>query len=231
MEILCEPVRYSFHPGCDRFPDVFLAGSNLARNDGATTNDPGAPAGEPAPWPSHRAGLVYLFQTGDEPNPVPALDGRPERGYAIRPRGRARLDHDYALVLAAGLVLAEEANDDLLAACRKTNQLTVEAVLRPDRLDQSGPARIVTFSTDPNTRNYTLGQERDKLLFRLRTPRTGDNGVNPETTLGPIPDGRPIHVIVTYRPGLLAGYVDGREVYRGESVQGDWPAPQFLVQR
>ena len=55
--------------------------------------------------------------------------------------------------------------------------------------------------------------------------------MNPETTLGPIPDGRPVHVVVTYRQGQLTGYVEGQEVYRGESVQGNlsnW-APQHLL--
>ena len=182
-------------------------------------------------WPSNREGLVYLFETGDKPNQVPSADGRPERGYAIRPRGRARLNHAYAMVLAGGSYLVDEANNDLLTACRKSNQLTVEAVIHPDRLDQSGPARIVTFSSSAYSRNFTLGQERDKLIFRLRTPKSGDNGVNPETAVCSIRAGSPLHVVVTYQPGRLVGYVDGKEVYRGESVQGDlsnW-APHHLV--
>ena len=109
--------------------------------------------------------------------------------------------------------------------------MTVEAVIRPDRLDQSGPARIVTFSSDSGSRNFTLGQERDKLVFRLRTPQAGANGVNPETALCPIPDGPPLHVAVTYRPGQLVAYVDGEEVRRSSDVRGDlrnW-SPQHLL--
>ncbi len=193
LEVSGKPVRYSFHPGCDRFPDVFLASSKRAAHGGAAPSTPHASNREPVRWPSNREGLVYLFQTGDKPNQVPSIDGRPERGYVIRPRGRARLNHDYAMVLAGGSYLVEEANNDLLTACRKSNQLTVEAVIHPDRLDQSGPARIVTFSSSAYSRNFTLGQERDKLIFRLRTPRTGDNGVNPETAVCSIPAGSPLH--------------------------------------
>jgi hypothetical protein len=135
------------------------------------------------------------------------------------------------MVLAGGAFLANGADNDLLEECRKSNQLTVEAVIRPDRLDQTGPARIVTFSSSAYSRNFTLGQDRDKLIFRLRTPNAGDNGVNPQTTLCPIPDGPPVHAVVTYRPGQMVGYANGKEVYRGESVQGDfsnWAAHHLL---
>jgi hypothetical protein len=135
------------------------------------------------------------------------------------------------MVLAGGSFQADEAAEDLLAACRKSNQLSVEALVRPDRLDQAGPARIVTFSSSAGSRDFTLGQERDKLIFRLRTPKTGENGYNPEITLCPIPAGVASHVVVTYRPGLLAAYVNGKEVYHGESVQGDFSnwAPHHLL--
>src|SRR5262249_21365289 len=141
FELLGEPVRYSFDPGCDRFPDVFLAAPKQAERVAAAPPVPQDSAREPGTWPSNRAGLVLLFETGDKPNQVPSLDGRPEHGYTLRPRGRARYDHNYAMVLAGGSYLADEANEDLLSSCRKTNQLTVEAVFRTDRLDQTGPAR------------------------------------------------------------------------------------------
>jgi hypothetical protein len=221
LEVIDEPVRYSFHPGCDRFPDVFLASSKLAAKGGAVTPTPNASNLEAVRWPTNREGLVYLFETGDKPNQVPSVNGRPERGYTIRPRSRARLDHNYAMVIAGGSFLAGAAEKDLLEACRASNQLTVEAFIRPDRLDHVEPARIVTFSSSAYTRNFTLAQEQDRLVFRLRTPSTGENGVNPQTTLCTIPAGQTLHIVATYRPGRITGFVDGKEVYRGDSVQGD----------
>jgi hypothetical protein len=231
FEVLGQPVRYSFHPGCDRFPDVYLAITRTEEHAGPAPAPPAPPSSEHVAWPSNRQGLVYVFQTGDASNQVPAASGRPERGCSIRPRGRARLDHDFAMVLAGGSYLADQADDDLLAACRRSNQLTVEALIHPDRHDQSGPARIVTFSSTAYSRNFTLGQDRDKLIFRLRTPGSGDNGVNPETTVCPIPDGQPVHVVITYQPAQLLGYLDGKEVYRGSRVQGDFSnwAPHHLL--
>jgi hypothetical protein len=225
LEIIGEPVRYSFHPGCDRFPDVFLAQSNLANNDAPSSNAPNPVTGNAGSWPSDQRGLAFLFDTADKPNTVAG------RAYPIHERGRARLNHDFAMVLTGGSFQADEAAENLIAACRKSNQLSVEAIVRPDRLDQAGPARIITLSSSAGSRDFTLGQERDKLIFRLRTPKTGENGYNPEITLCPISAGIPSHVVVTYRPGLLAAYVNGKEVYHGESVQGDFSnwSPHHLL--
>ena len=52
LEILGEPVRYSFDPGCDRFPDVFLAAPEVARGGAAAADAPVAAGGDPAPWPA-----------------------------------------------------------------------------------------------------------------------------------------------------------------------------------
>jgi hypothetical protein len=231
LDVVGDPVRYSFHPGCDRFPDVFLSASRQAQQAGPSSKSPGDSKATVAVWPSDRRGLVYLFETADKPNQVSAVAGQPKRSYTPRPRGRARLNHNYAMVIAGGSFVVDEASADVLAACKQSNELTVEALVRPDRLDQSGPARIVTFSSSAYSRNFTLGQDRDKLIFRLRTPKSGDNGVNPETAVASIQAGAVVHVVVTYQAGELLAYLDGKEVYRGESVQGDFSnwAPHHLL--
>lgn len=185
----------------------------------------------PLAWPSSRDGLIFLFQTANAPNQVPGEKGRPPRTYNIHPRGRARFNHDQAMVLAGGAFLAEGADEDVLRACKKSNELTVEAVIRTEHLNQSGPTRIVTFSTNSGSRNFTLGQERQNLVFRLRTPQAGGNGVNPETTLCKISPQTPTHVVVTYRPGHITAYVDGKQVFAGRKVQGDFSnwEPQHLL--
>jgi hypothetical protein len=44
-------------------------------------------------------------------------------------------------------------------------------------MNQTGPARIVTLSRNPSERNFTLGQDGDKVEVRLRTTETSSNGV------------------------------------------------------
>jgi hypothetical protein len=135
------------------------------------------------------------------------------------------------MAISDGAYTAEDSDNALLNACKKTNRLTLEATFVPQSLEATGPARIVTFSTDPYTRDFTLGQEKDHLIFRLRTPRTGDNGVNPETPLCSLKAGEPTHVIVTYSPGLLVCYRNGKEVLRTDAVRGDFGnwIPQHLL--
>lgn len=58
--------------------------------------------------------------------------------------------------------------------------LTIEIVLRTANVDQSGPARIFSFSKDPSRRNFTLGQQGSNLIFRLRTTNNNLNGTSPE---------------------------------------------------
>lgn len=230
LEIIDRPVRYSFDPATDRYPDVYGGPVTSSIADSSTGPGREKPNVTPPKWPVHRDGLVYLFQTAASPNQVASADGKP-RSYTLHPRLRGRWSHDQALVLTGGAFVAEGAEGQLLEACRQSQQLTVEAVIKPDHLRQSGPARIVTFSSSAQTRNFTLGQEREKLIFRLRTPSTGENGYNPEVQLAALTLGNPVHVTVSYRPGQLTAYIDGKEVYRSDKVQGDFSnwSPQHLL--
>ena len=58
----------------------------------------------------------------------------------------------------------------------EASQFTVMATVATNKTVQYGPARIISLSADPGHRNFTLGQEDDNLIFRIRTPFTGNNG-------------------------------------------------------
>ncbi|NOY82127.1 MAG: LamG domain-containing protein, partial [Kiritimatiellaeota bacterium] len=177
-------------------------------------------------------GLVFAWENNNATNLIaPSPRGGAGRSCRVTAVGSAYFGRFYDMVLAHGACMADGADRELLAACRKTNELTVEAALTPANVTQGGPARIVTFSRDPGSRNFTLGQEHDKLIFRLRTPRTGGNGTNPQTVFGKLRAGSMTHVVVTYRPGLLRAYLDGKKVVESKAVQGDfrnWTAQHLL---
>ncbi|HXT60184.1 MAG TPA: LamG-like jellyroll fold domain-containing protein [Pirellulales bacterium] len=188
----------------------------------------------PIAWPSSRQGLLFLFETNDKPNLVRSSTTGVNRSYSVRPRGDAHLNHDCAMVLTGGAFLAEDADGEILTACRQTNELTIEATVRPSLAEQQGPARIVTFSTDVVNRDFTLGQLGDQLIIRIRTPQTGPNGVGgvePGLALGKLTVGEPNHVIVSYRPGRIACYLNGKQVFEGDQIEGDfrdWSAQHLL---
>ena len=81
---------------------------------------------------------------------------------------------------------------------------------------QRGPARIISISADAEHRNVTLGQEKDALIIRLRTPASGENGQKPEILVpGVFTDGRMRRIEVRYIAAMVAPmlyvWVDGVE--------------------
>ena len=87
--------------------------------------------------------------------------------------------------------------------------------LRTNDIEQTGPARIVTFSQDYYNRNFMLGQDDDRLIFRLRTPVTGPNGDTPQSeTPGVLEPDRVVFVAATYDGRVSRVFVDGRLVSR-----------------
>lgn len=60
-----------------------------------------------------------------------------------------------------------------------SNGLTLEVWVAPDNLQQTGPVRILTMSSDAYNRNFTMGQEFDAYEMRLRTTATTYNGFPP----------------------------------------------------
>lgn len=90
-----------------------------------------------------------------------------------------------------------------------TNALSVEAWALPDNLTQTGPARIVSYSTDAQTRNFTLGQEAAGLAMRLHTPQSGPNGANPDLAISGVITTELQHLMATFDGSTVRLYVDG----------------------
>lgn len=76
-----------------------------------------------------------------------------------------------------------EPPDKIYSACKASREVTVETWLQPANLTQDGPARIVTLSSNSSSRNFTLGQEDDSYVFRVRSTLSGNSGTPPGHTL------------------------------------------------
>ena len=140
----------------------------------------------------------------------------------LETRGAAKFTEDGQMDLTGGSFVAKNENDTLLATCKESNQLTIECLITTDNLNQGGPARIISFSKDHTHRNFTLGQDGNRFAVRIRTPRTGENGQGGEFSFWKIESGKPTHVIVSYFDGNICCYVDGKLIYSGNSIQGDF---------
>lgn len=80
-----------------------------------------------------------------------------------------------------------QSNGAAKALCERiegSGAFAVEIEFASADFGQSGPARIVSMSSDPFLRNFTLGQEYGALILRVRTPRNGPNGIRLQTHTG-----------------------------------------------
>jgi hypothetical protein len=112
------------------------------------------------------------------------------------------------------LLLPQNLTNDIV----KTSQFSLGAIISSESADQSGPARIISLSADTGRRNFTLGQDGPDLIFRLRTPMTGENGVGPSLRVPSVFSTAKVrHIVITYDGTNLHVYVDGQR--RPESLR------------
>lgn len=115
--------------------------------------------------------------------------------------------------LAGGPAVALEPDlaRDLALAAQDAGGVAVVARIIPTDVEQKGPARILSFSNGTRLRNLDLGQEEGALVFRFRTPLTGENGTRrPVETGDVLAAGRAVTVAAGYDGRVARIYVDGR---------------------
>ncbi len=111
--------------------------------------------------------------------------------------------------------------------------LTIEIWLSSANVNQGGPARIVSYSLNPFERNFTLGQDGNDLVMRLRTTRTNENATSPSLNVANVfvPETMQ-HIVVTYDYLEQRVYVDGKLRVAAMIPQGTfetWDPSYFLV--
>lgn len=82
------------------------------------------------------------------------------------------------------IVSSSVAPTELVAACKQSNSLSVEAWVTPTEATVQGTRRIVSVSSTPGIRNFLLGQGGledegpvDSFTMRVRTTMTNNNGI------------------------------------------------------
>lgn len=74
-------------------------------------------------------------------------------------------------------ILLAENSDKLDTFLKASNEITISIVMATSDQNQYGPARIVSYSSDPYSRNFTAGQDYENLDVRLNTTETSGNGM------------------------------------------------------
>lgn len=109
-------------------------------------------------------------------------------------------------------LISQTPADKLTNTLQKSGQFTLSAILATALTQQIGPARIISLSKNIIYRNFTIGQEQNNLIFRLRSPVTGDNGSQPELVIPQVfHDTNFHHLIITFQKNRLDFYIDSEE--------------------
>jgi hypothetical protein len=101
-----------------------------------------------------------------------------------------------------------------------TGEFSIEAWVAPANVTQDGPARIVTYSGGPSTRNLLLGQTLYNYDSLVRTDATNANGEPQLSTADADEDLQATlqHVVLNYDP------VNGRRIFVNGMFTGDLDA-------
>jgi len=97
-------------------------------------------------------------------------------------------------------------------SCANSNEIAIEAWVRPANETQTGPARIVTLSEGMFLRNFALGQVRTRFEFRLKTNQSDTNGLpGLRTSWASVPTDF-VHVVYNKQAdGVAKIFVNGTE--------------------
>jgi VanZ family protein len=119
----------------------------------------------------------------------PAVSLWPYQWYAARfvANGAVPLPGGGVRFASPGIALADGA-PVWLAPALATHRLELSLRVRSLAVEQSGPARILTFSTSPGDSNLMVGQDGADLVLRLRTPWTDQIGTIGGEPVARLPD-------------------------------------------
>lgn len=110
----------------------------------------------------------------------------------------------------SGVIRSRGAATPVAAAITSTGAFSVEALVEPQDLLQAGPARLVSMSSGPAERNFTLGQSGADLVLRVRNRINSTNGNIHELTAPAAVHPGVQHVIATYDHGVSTIFNDGK---------------------
>ncbi len=156
--------------------------------------------------PSLRCWLLGLAVTAC----YPIVAFYPYDWHSPRPANRAEWLPNGVLRFSAPGIATTNAAPPWLESVKRAHRLDVSLRVRAQSPAQSGPARIFTISRDTELHNLTLGQTRDRLVLRLRTPGSDANGLPEHQISGVFADARWLDLSVSIWPERVRVTVNGQ---------------------
>ena len=168
-------------------------------------------------------GLQALYDFGSTKGPI--VTGQSRSGAALGLKisdiNAVKRSEGTLAVLGETLIRTQKPAATIIESVRRSGEITIEAWIQPARLDQSGPARIITLSKNSSERNFTLGQDGDRFEVRFRTTKTSGNGTPALKSAPKSLTTELTHVVYTRsRSGKARLYLNG-EAAGEQTIKGD----------
>ena len=181
-----------------------------------------------ADWPADRTDLLLLW-SGDERQ---RFHYDPKAGRFLETRLTrdriARIGAHGGLILRGGTFTARGAGLGISVACKKSNAFSLEAVITPYSGTQGSPnmpRQILNCNTGKKLKqaNFALCQQADALMLYCYTKPAEESAAVRIVELCTLEPNKPNHVVVTYEPGQISGYLNGKKVKGSLQLTGDLP--------
>ena len=156
-----------------------------------------------SPPSTYRDGLVFLWQDADADNEVYDLRAQTAIYCGGNLAGLAFYDRHFAVRLDEGAFVPQDPDGRILGALGASNAFSLEATVEPRETDESAAGSIVSLGSGA-TRLFAVGQRGATLVFRMR-------GHDPDIEVARVAADGATHVVVTYHPGALTAYANGRQ--------------------
>jgi len=191
--------------------------ASTARTPASSGRTAGSSAAEVPAWPANRRGLV--FQTTDKASDpfyvFDATGGRvPGMTLELVSEGLAMSAYRTAMRLEGGRFEGGKIGLILTSSVRRGGGFTAEMVIQP-----RGPASdgVIAALDGQGGTSVALAQRGDRLVFQVRAAAPG--AAPAEAEVGSIEAGRPVHLVVAYRPGNLEAWVDGKRAAQTDALR------------
>jgi Concanavalin A-like lectin/glucanases superfamily len=209
-DLLATPITYPFDGSID---DVRIYDRGLDDTQALDLYNGVTPGSGPA---------TVVYDTGSFGSPL-NLNIQDPGNVTWLPGGGLQID-------AATQIVSPTAATKLYTALTATNQISLEVAFTPADTSQNGPARIVTYSGGASSRNFTLGQEDDTYVTRLRTDTTTGNGTPDISSPSVLAAGTQEHVVVSYDGTNVIVYRNGAvDVTAARTGDFNWDSTFKLI--
>ena len=172
-------------------------------------------------WPGNRADLMFLWENNMQTNAILDDNGSLLWNCNVLARGRAKFGRFHEMDVEEGAFIAPDVSERLLQASQSSDALTIEVVIKPYQVIESGAARrILSFSNGPENTNFMLGQKAERLVCAINTTGTAQGEMLPLVDLDAVTPYEYHHVVLSYFPGNLYCYIDGQLAHKSALLQG-----------